>query len=173
MDFIKKNYEKVILAAVLLGLLGVLVMMWFVIQGDRDKMEQFKNMIFNVKTTPLPELDLSAENSIVSKLKSPPKLDLDTTNKLFNPVEWQRGADGSLKKKSALGINAAVVADITPLYLVVSLDSVETNELGVRYNISIERQAAPTPGARRKVPSFLSKGEKNNLFTLVDVRGPA
>src|ERR1044071_45144 len=129
MDFIKKNYEKVILGVVLLGLVGVLVMMWFVIQGDQRQMQDLKTQIFKSPGAPLPELDLSAQNDAVLRLKSPFNLDLEATNKLFNPVEWQRMADGSLKKKSALGANAAVVTDIAPLYLIVSLDEVMTNEL--------------------------------------------
>ncbi|HEU6449645.1 MAG TPA: hypothetical protein VFV23_14520 [Verrucomicrobiae bacterium] len=173
MDFIKKNYEKVILGAVLLGLLGVLVMMWFVIQADRDKMQQFANLIFNTRTTPLPDLDMAAEQKSVLRLKSPLHLDLDTTNKLFNPVEWQRAVDGRLVKAERLGAKAAVVADITPLYLIISLNSIETNELGARYSIAVERQNALIPSQRRPQRYYISKGEKNNLFTLLNVQGPA
>lgn len=173
MDFIKKNYEKVILGIVLLGLVGVLVMMWFVIQSDQQQMKDLQTQIFKSSGAPLPELDLTPENNTVLRLKSPFNLDLDTTNKLFNPVEWQRMSDGTLKKRSALGANAATVTDITPLYLVISLDDVMTNDLGARYSIGIERQASPNPALRRKQHTYMSKGEKNNLFTLKDVQGPA
>lgn len=172
MDFIKKNYEKVILGLVLLGLVGVLVMMWFVIKSDQHQMEEFKTQIFRGSSTPLPALDMSAQGDAVLRLKSPFGLDLESTNKLFNPVEWQR-IGGVYRKKSLLGPNAATVTEITPLYFILSLDEVVTNELGVRYTIGIERQGSPNPALRRKTRVYISKGEKNNMFALTEVRGPA
>jgi hypothetical protein len=173
MDFLKKNYEKVLLSAVLLGLVGVLVMMWFVIQSDKRQMEEFTNQFLGGKVSPLPELDLSNQNNAIQRLKSPLNLDLETTNKLFNPVEWQRGSDGRLVKRETLGIKAAVVTGITPLYFILTLDSVETNELGARYTIGVERQAAATQAARRKQPRYASVGEKKDFFTLTSIQGAA
>ncbi|HEU5396337.1 MAG TPA: hypothetical protein VFV81_04165, partial [Verrucomicrobiae bacterium] len=174
MEFLKKNYEKVILSVVLLGLVGVLIAMWFVIQADQQKMSTFKDMIFNTPNKPLPELDLASDTQALQRLKSPFKLDLESTNHLFNPVEWQRMNDGRLVRRETLGAKAATVTDITPLYLVISLDGVETNELGARYNVGIERQAAPLPALRRKTGRFVSTDDrKKDLFTLLDVQGPA
>jgi hypothetical protein len=48
------------------------------------------------------------------------------------------------------------------LYLILSLDSVETNdnELGARYGISMERQASALPAQRGKRQHYASVGEK-------------
>ncbi|MBW8865014.1 MAG: hypothetical protein JF609_08855 [Verrucomicrobia bacterium] len=65
-----------------------------------------------------------------------------------------------------------VVTNITPLYLNITLDSVTTNEISVRYAIGVEKQADKVPAKRHKVPRFVSKGDKpNDTFSLVDVKG--
>ena len=51
------------------------------------------------------------------------------------------------------------------------LDSIQTNELGARYNISVERQAAALPAKRIRQPHYASVGEKIDAFTIVDVIG--
>ena len=66
-----------------------------------------------------------------------------------------------------------VVTAIPPLYLVLSLDSVVTNELGARYVISVERQAAANPALRRKQQRYVSVDDpKKDVFALVKVGGP-
>ena len=37
MDFVKKHYEKILLSVVLLGLMGVLVFMLYLIPSDRTE----------------------------------------------------------------------------------------------------------------------------------------
>lgn len=106
------------------------------------------------------------------RLKTPYSLDLETTNKLLNPMEWQKALDGNLipaAKKT--GLQVAVVTSITPLFLVISNVSSTTNELGARYNISVERQAA-SPAKRHPVSHFVSAGDKaNETFELLQVKG--
>ena len=64
-----------------------------------------------------------------------------------------------------------VITKITPLYLILTLDSIETNEFGARYVISVERQAAALPAQRGKRQHYASVGEKNETFTIVEVKG--
>ena len=42
MDFIKKHYEKILLSAVLLGLVGALVFLPFLIFNDRQRLEDIE-----------------------------------------------------------------------------------------------------------------------------------
>jgi hypothetical protein len=59
--------------------------------------------------------------------------------------------------------------------LILTLDSIETNELGARYVISMERQAAVSPAQRGKRQHYASVGEKvgekNDGFTIKEVNG--
>src|SRR5208282_2386008 len=130
MEFLKKNYEKIILSLVLLGLVGVLAFMPVMIITDQERMRDLRTSVIPRKVQPLPPLDLSRQQAVLERLKSPNELDFSTTNKLFNPVKWVKTRDGAIVKAAALGPNAAVVTKITPLYFSIALDSVTTNELG-------------------------------------------
>ena len=176
MDFVKKHYEKIILSVVLLGLVGALVFLPFLISSDKQAVEDMTSqLINNPSVKPLPDLDLSRQNQIVQRLQTNYALDLDTTNKLFNPVEWQKSPDGNVfpvKNPDSIGVGALVVTKITPLNLIISLDSVTTNELGARYVVSIERQAAPTRALQYKTRRYVSLDDrKKDLFTLMDIKG--
>jgi hypothetical protein len=174
MDFIKKHYEKILLCAVLLGLVGALVLMGFVIEADQEKFKEMATSFFGGSVKPLPEPDFTAQTNVIERLNAPLDLDFSTTNKLFNPVQWQKDVNGNLikiKTGHEIGAEAALVTKITPLYFIISLDSVETNELGARYVISVERQAAAFPQQRRAQHHYASVGDKNPVFTLVSITG--
>jgi hypothetical protein len=171
MDFIKKHYEKILLSVVLLGLVGALVFLPFIILNDQQKVREMGEAPFRRKVVALTNLDLTEQSHVIERLQSPYRLDFDTTNKLFNPVEWQRTVDGRLIKAAGATPQAAVVTAITPLYLVLTLDSVETNEFGVRYIIGVERWAAMNPAQRRKQQRYASVGEKKDVFTITEVKG--
>jgi hypothetical protein len=177
MDFVKKHYEKILLSVVLLGLVGALAFLPFLIINDQDAARRMREGIFHGRVDPLPALNLTKETNVSARLQSPYKLDFSTTNKLFNPLPWQRRTDGTLVpvKIGLIGSEAAAVTKITPLCLVLTLDSIETNELGARYVVSMERQAAVSPAQRGKRQHYASinekVGEKNDGFTLKEVNG--
>jgi hypothetical protein len=173
MDFLKKHYEKILLGVMLAGLIGVLVFMLFYIASDTEDMNSKRNQLINPKVVALSNLDLTILGGAAARLAVPYNLDLESTNKVFNPMDWQKGLDNNLILKGRkTGLQVAVVTNITQLYTVISLDSVITNELGVRYVVKVERQAAATPAKRRPVPHYVSKGDKPNAdFGLVEVKG--
>ena len=175
MDFVKKHYEKIILSIVLLGLVGALVFLPFIISANRQAVNDMINSLINPPVKPLPDLDLSQEDAAARRIHSDYYLDLETTNKLFNPVEWQKTPDGNLipiRNAGMIGVGAVVVTKISPLYLIVSLQSVITNELGARYAIGIERQAAATRAQQHRVERYASTDDrKKDLFTLEAVKG--
>jgi hypothetical protein len=174
MDFIKKHYEKIILSLVLLGLVGALVFLPVLISNDHQQQEDMQNGLIGGRPTPLPPLDMSQREDVLNRLNSPVGYDFSTTNKLFNPMEWQRTPDGRLikiKSGNEVGAQAMTIVKITPLYFVLTLDSVTTNELGARYVISVERQAAVLPVQRHKRQHYASAGDKNDAFTVTGVKG--
>ena len=184
MEFIKRNYEKIILSLVLLGLVGVLAFMPVIIFLDRQKMDDLERIYIPKKPVAMSPLEMSRQDKVLERLKASYELDFSMTNKLFNPVQWQKSPDGKLikiVKGTEIGPGAVVVAKITPLYYIVTLVMVDTNGLAPRYSMSIEDQTAPTQALRRKRPHYVSKGEtvkdtlvpgKNEGFTLIDVKGP-
>lgn len=173
MDFLKKHYEKILLGVVLLGLVTAAVLLPFMIMNDRETLELKREGIVNRPPKPLAPLDLTSESNAMQRLQSPYNLDFETTNKLFNPMQWQRTVNGSLiKLASGDESRAVVITKITPLYLVLTLDSVETNEFGTRYSIGVERQAAPLEYQRAQRQHYSSLNEKNETYTILAVKGP-
>jgi hypothetical protein len=174
MDFIKKHYEKILLGLMLFGLIGVLVFMIFYIAAEKSAMENESTQLVTPHPKPLPALDTAVEDNAILRLKSPYNLDFETTNKLLNPMEWQRALDGTLIPAKKTGVEVAVVTNITPLYLVISLDSVIINEAATNYVVKVERQAAATAAKRAPTRHYVSNDDKkpNDAFALESVNGP-
>ena len=174
MDFLKKHYEKIILIAVLLGVVGFLVFLPILINADKAAIEDMRKQVLPTRVKPLPELDMTKQENILTRLQSPAVFDFSTQNKLFNPIEWKRDANGVLfpiKNGNEIGPRAAVVTKITPLYLVVTLDQVDTNTTPPRYVIGLSNSAAVTPALRRKQTRYAAVGDKKDLFQLVSIKG--
>lgn len=173
MQFLKKHYEKILLGIVLAGLIGVLVFMLFYIAADKEDMERHATDLINPSVQKIADLDLTTNSAAMTRLQTPFQLDLETGNKVFNSFEWQKTLDGRLvKKDNSIGPRVAVVTNIAPLYFVMTFVSAATNEAGVgRYVVQVEKQAAPTPAKRVKQQRYVSKGDKNETFQLLDVQG--
>ena len=154
MEFLKKHYEKILLGLVLAGLVGALVFMPFYISADNEQTSStISTILNNPSVKQLPDLDLSVQAKASARLKEPYVLDLETSNRTFNPMEWKRAADGSLVLlANHVGPQMVMVTNITPLYLIITLDSVTTNELGARYNIGVEKQGEKQSAKRHKLP---------------------
>jgi hypothetical protein len=166
---------------VLLGLVGALVFLPFMIASDQQKLKDMSYGVVHPKAAPLLGLDMTRETNALARLQSTYKLDFSTTNKLFNSVPWQRTPDGRLIKNAAGNeVSLAAVTKITPLYLILTLDSVETNpvetnELVARYAISMERQTSALLSQRGKKQHYASVGEKvgekNDAFIVRSASG--
>jgi hypothetical protein len=172
MNFIKKHYEKILLGVMLFGLIGVLIFMIFYIASDKQQMQTIAEGFINPHVKALTNLDTTVEDSAITRLKSDYNLDFDTTNKLLNPMEWQRALDGSLIRATATGVQAAVATNCTPLYLIISLNSVIINEVSTNYSIKVEKQAAARASQRTPMTHYAALNEKpNDAFSVVGVVG--
>jgi hypothetical protein len=158
----------------LLGLVGGLVVLPFIIKADNEDVERSTITITGKKIKPLPPVDLTMQSNILEKVATPCQLDFDDTNKVFNPMNWQKAKDGRLipLRATDYGVPALRVTAVNPLYLTISLVSSETNELGASYNLQIERQAAIKPGLRGKIKHNVSSAHpKIDVLTFAGVKG--
>ena len=172
MDFLKKHYEQILLTVALLGSVGLLVAMPLFIKADQEDAEPHKTRLINGKVAPLPDLDMGLQTQLSQRLSGSFNLDLETTNKLFNPLEWQKTLDGRLIKRENIGSKALTIVKINPLYLVLKLDKVETNEPAARYLIAVQHQAATKPALQKVQHRGVSPGDKaNDTFQLLSVKG--
>ena len=176
MDFLTKNYEKVLLGLVLLGLAVGAVFLILLIPSERAKLRDKSNEILTRPAKPLASLDLSKVSALVERPVAGDCLDLASTNKVFNSVQWLRKADGSLIKietGNEIGPRAIVVTRITPLYTTITFDSVLTPDSDVRYDISVEKEAAPKLSQRTKKRTPAALNSKTDTFVIREVKGDA
>lgn len=173
MDFLKKHYEKILLGVVLIGMAAALALLPFFISSEKQKLDDMASQVLHPKVKPLTNLDLTVPEQTLKRLASPAVIDFGPPNRLFNPMPWQKTADGHLVLRESVGPNRIVVTNITPLYLELTLDSVNTSEATPQYVIGIERQAAANVGQRRKTQRLCSMNPptKNDTFTMLEVKG--
>src|SRR5260221_9126836 len=144
MDFIKKHYEKIILGVVLIGLAVAVAVLPFFISSERDKLNDMKSAVLHPKVKALTNLDLTVSEQTMKRLASPAVVDFGPPNRVFNPMPWQKAADWHLIARESVGPNRIAVTNITPLFLVLTLDSVTPSDTGPKYSIGIEKKAAAT-----------------------------
>jgi hypothetical protein len=174
MDLLKKHYEKIILGGVLLVLTVGAAFLPIQIGGERDDLKAKEEAIVTLPTKPLEPLNFATQQVAVVQLKAAAGLDLSSTHKVLNPVQWQKTADGRLVKIQTgeeTGPKALVVLKSTPLYLNITLDGVNLSEATPRYTINVEREAAVDRAKRIKKPYFATLNNKNDAFVLREVKG--
>lgn len=174
MDFLKKNYEKVLLGVVLLGLAVAAAFLPFKIASDKQDLENKRNTLIHPNVKPLTNQDLTVPDSVLKRMAMPTTIDFSSPNRLFNPMAWQKAMDGRLIKVDSTNVGpyAVTVTKMTPLYLKLTLDSVTPMDTGTRYVIGIEKEAAANPRERTKTQKYCSLNTKNETFTLRDVKVP-
>jgi hypothetical protein len=176
MDFIKKNWEKVLLGVVLVGLAVAVAFLPLKIKTEKDTLKETRLRILNPDVKELPPTSFAEAETALKRVEEGVRLDFSTGHRLFNPVLWQRTTDGQpLKVQSGneIGPAAVQVLRTMPLYTIISFDNIITNDTGARYAIGIERQAEDKVADRRKRQTYASVGTKSEFFTLKDVKGPA
>ena len=142
MDFLRKHYEKILLALVLIGLMGAVGYMLIIIPEKQQKLQDLRETLIKQPAKPLPPMDTRLEDDALLRLKSPFKLDLTARHNLFNPVLWQLRSDGRLQKidsANKIGPEALLVTAIHPLYMTVTYQS--TNDSG--FLVKIHKPSAP------------------------------
>ena len=162
MQFIKKNYEKVLLGVVLVGLVAVAVLLLLKVGSEKQKQQERTTRIINRPVKPLPDLDLSEVDTLLKRGEATTVLNFsDNTHKIFNPVRWQRTAEGRLvKNPPGSSLEKLEILEITPLYLTIRLESASPSDSGPRYGFVISQEAAAKATLRGPRPHYASKGEK-------------
>ncbi len=177
MDLFKKHYEKILLGGVLLILAVSAALLPVMISGERDDLRTKAEAIINLLPKALPPLNLSTQEVTLRQLEVGIRVDLTTSNKVFNPILWQKMPDGRLVKNQTgdeVGPRALDVTKQTPLYFIITFDSSSTNDTGVmRYGFGVEDQAALQLPKRKKKPYYVNVGEKNSAFQLREIQAVA
>ncbi|MHB8522528.1 MAG: hypothetical protein ACYDH9_17465 [Limisphaerales bacterium] len=175
MEFVKKHYEKILLSAVLLGLAAAAVLLTFKVKSVQDDLDTLRGQVERKKVMPLKPQDLGVIETVIHRVQDPTPVRLCDNHNLFNPVRWDRKPDGKLIKietGNEIGPNAMVITQIVPLKLILSYDGVIGAADTLRYQIGVTREAEKNVNLRRKTIQLTNKGEKKDLYTVKDIRGP-
>jgi hypothetical protein len=172
MDFLKKHYEKIILSVVLLGLAAVAAGLPIKVNKEKENEEARKAQLLSPTIKKFPPVDLTTNEAVLVKVKSPIHFDIAGKHNLFNPVQWLQRPNGELVKVKTgkeFGIGAIDVAAINDLKMVVTYDGVvSTDPKDIKYQITVINETASSPKSSRA----FSKQGSNAMGTLQDVRGP-
>ena len=172
MDFLKKNYEKLLLGIVLLGLAVAVGFLPFLISGQKEEMQRLSE---NVRPSNVKALtNLTLADDVLKRAATPAMIDFGPPNRLFNPMPWQQAADGHLIPVAKVGPTALLVTNIAPLYLRLSLESVTPPDASgnCSYIISMEKPGAVgTTKTRTSFSCTMNPPTKNKSFMMLEVKG--
>ena len=172
MEFVKKNYEKILLGLVLLGLAVAVAFLPFKISSENQRLLEMRNS-GQLPVPALPELDVRPFEAVLDRVSTPAQVDFSEPHKVFNPMPWQLDADHRVIPGTKVGPNMVTVSNVSPLFLIINLDKmVPLAGSAPTYLIGVERQAAPLPSARGKRLVYCRPGDKKDIFTLLEAQGP-
>lgn len=176
MQFLKKNYEKILLGIVLLGLVVAVAFLPFLVAGEKQKLADVENKIISTHVDPLPAPDLTRAEELLKRSTAQIDFDLSTSNKVFNSTRWQKNQNGTIfPNPPGQEIQKLKITRIAPLYLTLTLESVfvpASTDLPVRYGIGVVQEAASAPNRRGKRTISASLNDKKDLFVIRSAQGP-
>ncbi len=175
MQFIKKNWEKLLLAVIVLAALGIAVFLPFVVSKQKQEVDDALNSYIKAKRKPMPPIDLSVQETFLKRAQSDAPLDLVTPHKIFNPVRWQMATDGHVFPNPAgHEIDQLQVTGLSPLNFVISYVSASpTPGLATHYGIGLTHEAAVLTKDRTRKTTYVPLNETTNGFTIIALDGPA
>jgi len=174
MEFLKKNYEKVILSVVLLGLAVAAGLLLTQVAEENRRLEDIRNLNLTTAPQELEPMDTSTNLTYLGRIQRSVPVLLSGTNNLFNPVTWQRRGDNRLEKLdtgSEAGPRALQIVETKPLYHRIAFVG-QTESGGVaQYSFRIQREGAARPADRAPITrAFTSAGVENAGLLLREMR---
>jgi len=174
MEFLKNNYEKVILSVVLLGLAAAAVLLLASVDSEKRALEEIESGIVATKPKGLKPIDLSTDEAALQRLLKAASLRLVGEHNLFNPVTWKKMPDGrllALRTGKEIGPGALVITRIHPLYLRIEFEGPVRSADTVQYRFRVTRDAEKS--ASKRIPTTFSVASlegKNSVFVLKDMK---
>jgi len=172
---LKRHYEKVLLALTLIGLIAAVVYLNDMKSAENDKIETYNRGITKHKGKPVQSVDLSVLTTNLKRATNPPVIKFEPPHNLFNPVKWQERPDHTRIKAETgkeLGVNALQIVKISPLNLIISLDS----QAGSGANMSVTQEASTNRFLWARIRSYVTTNSaservhRSRAFTLREFR---
>lgn len=168
MEFLKNNYEKVVLAVTLLALAGTAAWLFSANQQAQTSISEAETQLPPVKA--LPVISVGEYRTNLAKVNNPPRPNLTEGHNVFNPITWKQRPDGEIIKIATgneEGPGALKIAKITPLSLIIA----HSRSTPSSATFVITRESALNPAERRPQQRYVSPtSPRNEFFTLIDAR---
>lgn len=178
MDFIKKNYEKLVLGVVLLAVAGVAVYLMYSVTQVREDLSNALQQFDRAKKKEVAAVDLTTNAAVLSKVAKPaPVVLAGLDHYTFNPITWARAANGRLepsKPRPDIGAAGLVYLKSHDLDLEIAFADVAGTPDSPRYQFSVRREYEKSPSNRRAMVESIPVGaeSKAQIFKVLEARGP-
>lgn len=178
MDFIKKNYEKLVLGLVLLAVAGVAVFLMNSVSKVKADLETALQQFEKSKKKEPSPVDLGTNVLMLSKVtKASPVVLSAPDHHTFNPITWAWAANGRLeptRPRPDVGAAGLTYVRSHNLDLEIAFADVAGTPDSPRYQFSVRREYEKLPNNRRPMVESVAVGaeSKNQVFRLVEARGP-
>jgi hypothetical protein len=163
-QFLKRQYEKIILCIMLVGLAVAAILMGEKITAVKKEVD-LPPQPPPSKSKMLVPLDLGADMAILQQVTNPPPVVLSGDHNLFNPVTWRRKPNGEWLKILKTGADALIITNITPLYTVVAYNHFSGSD-GI-YVMDLQRNSVKHGQEYSKVGELA----KSKLYTIRGIEG--
>jgi hypothetical protein len=169
-DIFRNHYEKVILALALLGLGAAVVILMQSSQAEQDKIQDYIGQVERRSGARVKPIDLTSLETKLKEAQTPPSLEIAGEHNLFNPVKWQRRADGAWIKNvkgTESTLDELEILRIAPLQFIISLDRFTGNG----YTIAVTNEAALPPYPKTMKPFYTLNDTNKPLMILREIKG--
>lgn len=181
MDFIKKQYEKILLSAVLLALAVGAFLLTLRVESVKVHITEQGNIRRNRSKAELVPINLSTNIEALERLAKPIVFNFSGSHagghNLANPVRWIKDRNGQVVQERpgvGRGPSGLSLTRTIPLPLLVSFEGAAGTGDDLRYLFRIEKQYARKADARRAtvVSVTLNNKTPDSLFSLREIHGP-
>lgn len=175
MELLKNHYEKIILGVVLLLLAVVAGYLPFEVSNVRSRLNQSTQNYERAKVDPIPELNLSTNDSVVARAGREMHFDFGRgEHGLFTPSgTWRRGPGGIPVPPPPTGVAGLVVTNISPLTLEIKYQGVSTGAGSLRYRFFVKDESSTNKATAKGRIVIQGPGMRSDVLTLKDHVGPA
>jgi hypothetical protein len=173
MEFLKKNYEKLLLSAVLLSLTVAAALLPSWVSSERRRLDDIVNWRSVTPPKERKPVLLITNETVLRRLKRPEPVRFSGVHNVFNPVQWKRMPDGNLIKVATgdeIGPGALKITTLRPLNLIVAYDGVTSGDL-IQHRIKVTREADKSPSKRSPTTRpVVAAGNRNDIFAVKEIK---
>lgn len=165
MEFLKNNYEKVVLGLMLLLMAGGAVLLVLEAGSVQERLSEYRKLIIGGDSKPPPAIDLDAMKKALAGATKPSQTDFATVHRVFNPGAWYVDTNGNLIDGTKVGVSQLAVHSITPQRLLLELASTGGTTDRPSVSLRVTREFAKDLSQQARVSKTVPVNATNTATT--------